>query len=95
MVARVLKAADVNATSRLTCADLSGGFLHLFFEGYYVYNHQSLASLQSIPAQIWKEYALSDSRYLTEDIFVLSIETVTMVSDRSSHRAHKLGGRQI
>ncbi|CAL3965508.1 unnamed protein product, partial [Diplocarpon coronariae] len=27
--------------------------------------------------QLWKEYALSDSRYLTSDPFVLCMETVT------------------
>lgn len=30
-------------------------------------------------AQAWKEYSLSDSRYLTSDIFVVCMETVTAV----------------
>lgn len=31
-------------------------------------------------ALLWKEYALSDSRYLTGDIFTLCVETITVVS---------------
>lgn len=30
-------------------------------------------------AQLWKEYSLSDSRYLTADTFVVCMETVTAV----------------
>lgn len=30
--------------------------------------------------QMWKEYAYSDSRYLTSNAFVLCMETVTAVS---------------
>lgn len=30
-------------------------------------------------AQAWKEYSLSDSRYLTSDIFVVCMETITAV----------------
>ncbi|KAK3942988.1 putative 3-beta-hydroxysteroid-Delta(8),Delta(7)-isomerase [Diplogelasinospora grovesii] len=53
------------------------GFLHLFFEGFYVVHHATLASSQAPFAQAWKEYALSDSRYLTSDPFMLCIETLT------------------
>ena len=35
---------------------------------------------QDLFGQLWKEYALSDSRYLTSDAFVLCMETVTAVS---------------
>lgn len=35
---------------------------------------------QDLFGQLWKEYALSDSRYLTNDPFVLCMETVTAVS---------------
>jgi cholestenol Delta-isomerase len=34
---------------------------------------------QDLFGQLWKEYALSDSRYLTSDPFVLCMETVTAV----------------
>ncbi|KAK2070376.1 hypothetical protein P8C59_004874 [Phyllachora maydis] len=72
--------------SRLGRRDLSTflwfvlcGFLHCFFEGYYVINHQNIAMSQSLFSQLWKEYALSDSRYLTSDPFMLCIETFTAV----------------
>ncbi|EAQ91049.1 hypothetical protein CHGG_02984 [Chaetomium globosum CBS 148.51] len=56
------------------------GFLHLFFEGYFVLNHATIASSQSLFAQLWKEYALSDSRYLTSDPFMLCIESLTVLT---------------
>lgn len=34
---------------------------------------------QDLFGQLWKEYAFSDSRYLTSDPFVLCMETVTAV----------------
>ncbi|KXJ97503.1 Emopamil binding protein-domain-containing protein [Microdochium bolleyi] len=55
------------------------GCLHLFFEGFFVANHASLASSQHLFAQLWKEYALSDSRYLISDHFMLSVEAVTVL----------------
>ncbi|KAJ4385317.1 hypothetical protein N0V85_008139 [Neurospora sp. IMI 360204] len=56
------------------------GFLHCFFEGYYVLNHATLPSKQDIFAQLWKEYALSDSRYMTSDPFMLCIEALTVLT---------------
>jgi len=53
------------------------GFIHLFFEGYFALNHPRMGSAQDLFGQLWKEYALSDSRYLTSDPFVLCMETVT------------------
>ncbi|KKA28271.1 hypothetical protein TD95_001837 [Thielaviopsis punctulata] len=53
------------------------GFLHCFFEGYFVLFHASIAGRQSLFAQLWKEYSLSDSRYLVSDPFMVCIETVT------------------
>ncbi|KAF4452679.1 emopamil-binding (phenylalkylamine Ca2+ antagonist binding) [Fusarium albosuccineum] len=56
------------------------GFLHVAFEGYYLaYRHQ-LPGMSSLFAQLWKEYALSDSRYLTHDIFTISVETITFLA---------------
>ncbi|KAH6624788.1 Emopamil-binding protein [Chaetomium sp. MPI-SDFR-AT-0129] len=55
------------------------GFLHLFFEGYYVLNHTTLPASQSLFAQLWKEYALSDSRYMSSDPFMLCIEGLTVL----------------
>ncbi|KAI1807990.1 EBP-domain-containing protein [Daldinia bambusicola] len=53
------------------------GCLHCFFEGYFIFNHATVASSQNVFAQLWKEYALSDSRYLRSDFFMLSVESIT------------------
>lgn len=47
--------------------------------GYFIYHGSNLAGMNTTFAQLWKEYALSDSRYLTSDVFVASIETITVV----------------
>ncbi|KAI2466573.1 EBP-domain-containing protein [Annulohypoxylon bovei var. microspora] len=59
------------------CWFVTNGCLHCFFEGYFVLNHATVASSQNLFAQLWKEYALSDSRYLTSDFFMLSVESIT------------------
>ncbi|KXX79538.1 hypothetical protein MMYC01_203117 [Madurella mycetomatis] len=56
------------------------GFLHCFFEGYFVLHHASIPASQSIFSQAWKEYSLSDSRYLTSDPFMLCIEMLTTLT---------------
>lgn len=43
-------------------------------------NHDHMASAQDLFGQLWKEYALSDSRYMTSDTLVLCMETMTVVS---------------
>ncbi|KAJ5828139.1 uncharacterized protein N7525_006392, partial [Penicillium rubens] len=53
------------------------GFIHLFFEAYFVINHKTLAGSQELFGQLWKEYSLSDSRYLTSDPFLICMEAVT------------------
>jgi len=53
------------------------GSIHLFFEGYFSYNHSRMGGAHDLFGQLWKEYALSDSRYLTSDPFVLCMETIT------------------
>jgi cholestenol Delta-isomerase len=55
------------------------GSLHTFFEGYFVVNHYRIASMSDLFGQLWKEYSLSDSRYLTSDTFVLSAEMMSVV----------------
>ncbi|KAG6003133.1 hypothetical protein E4U21_002331 [Claviceps maximensis] len=45
---------------------------------YFVYNRTTIAQQQTIFAQLWKEYALSDSRYLTLDVFTVCIEFITV-----------------
>ena len=58
--------------------DPAGGFLHVFFEGYFVSNHERIPRAQDLFGQLWKEYAHSDSRYLTSDTFVLSAEIISV-----------------
>jgi cholestenol delta-isomerase len=55
------------------------GFIHLFFEGYFAWNFRHMGGMQDLFGQLWKEYSLSDSRYLTQDAFVLCMESVTAV----------------
>ena len=57
----------------------TGGFIHFFFEGYFAYNFRNMGRMQDLFGQLWKEYSLSDSRYLTQDAFVLCMETITAV----------------
>ena len=61
------------------------GCIHSFFEGYFAYNFRRMGGMQDLFGQLWKEYALSDSRYLTQDAFVLCMETVTAVSLLDAH----------
>ncbi|KAJ4288412.1 hypothetical protein N0V90_011647 [Kalmusia sp. IMI 367209] len=57
------------------------GFIHLFFEGYYAYNFRTIGGHQDLFGQLWKEYSLSDSRYLTADsAFVLCMESITAIA---------------
>nr|CAG8458623.1 7420_t:CDS:2 [Entrophospora candida] len=53
------------------------GFIHLFLEGYFSYFHKEIVGDNSLMSQLWKEYALSDSRYLTSDPFVVIMEGIT------------------
>ncbi|KAF9582954.1 hypothetical protein BGW38_010543 [Lunasporangiospora selenospora] len=56
---------------------LLSGTVHLVLELYYVRNHATLAGDLHPLAQIWKEYSLSDSRYLSSDALVLILESIT------------------
>jgi hypothetical protein len=38
--------------------------------GYFAYTNKTLVASNHIEAQMWKMYALSDSRYITSDTFV-------------------------
>jgi len=54
--------------------------IHLVFEGYFAYFHATMPEDDNIFAQLWKEYSLSDSRYLTSDPLVVCMERITAVS---------------
>ncbi|KAG0649132.1 Delta(8)-Delta(7) sterol isomerase [Hyphodiscus hymeniophilus] len=56
------------------------GSIHLFFEGYFMVNHTRMASMTDFFGQLWKEYSLSDSRYMFSDPFVLCMESITAVA---------------
>jgi cholestenol delta-isomerase len=51
--------------------------IHIVLEGFYVVYNRQILRLQSPLAQVWKEYSLSDSRYLVSDPTVLGIEALT------------------
>jgi cholestenol delta-isomerase len=56
------------------------GAIHIFFEGYYVMNVLDIGTHQTWIGQMWKEYAFSDSRYLTQNAFVLCMESITAIA---------------
>jgi cholestenol delta-isomerase len=51
----------------------------LSFAGYFAYNHASMAGRGDLFGEMWKEYAFSDSRYITRDAFVVCMEATTAV----------------
>lgn len=53
------------------------GCIHIIFEGYYVLHFRDLGAHQTFLGQMWKEYAFSDSRYLTQNALVLCMEAIT------------------
>ncbi|KAI1331269.1 Emopamil binding protein-domain-containing protein [Xylariaceae sp. FL0255] len=55
------------------------GSIHTGLKGYFAFNCHDLTSRQKFLAQLWKEYAYSDSRYPTADTFAVCIEAITAV----------------
>ncbi|KAF1816690.1 Emopamil-binding protein [Eremomyces bilateralis CBS 781.70] len=53
------------------------GTIHIVIEGYFSLNHRNMPPMQDYLGQGWKEYSKGDSRYLTIDPFLVSMETVT------------------
>jgi len=71
---------DLQAGEKATVLWMAlSGFIHFIFEGYFVLNHTSMAPQLDLFGQLWKEYSLSDSRYLISDSFIVCMETVTAV----------------
>lgn len=56
---------------------IAGSPIHFILEGYYALNLTNLPNSQHILAQLWKEYSMSDSRYLTSHAFVMTMESIT------------------
>ncbi|CAC5355117.1 EBP [Mytilus coruscus] len=57
------------------------GFIHTILEGYFAFNHSTLAGGSSYLAEMWKEYGKGDSRYITSDTFTVCMEGITAVID--------------
>ncbi|KAI8611237.1 Emopamil binding protein-domain-containing protein [Chytriomyces sp. MP71] len=52
-------------------------FIHGIVEGYFAWTNRTIAGDQTVLSAVWKEYALSDSRYMTSDSFVVVMEGIT------------------
>ncbi|KAK4232813.1 Emopamil-binding protein, partial [Achaetomium macrosporum] len=48
--------------------------------GYFAYHNATIPARMDLFGQLWKEYALSDRRYLTRDSFTVCMDTVTAVA---------------
>lgn len=59
------------------------GLLHCCFESYWLWHHNHVAARTDLFAELWKEYAHGDSRYLTSDPLVMTLETITVVMNSS------------
>ncbi|KAJ1994596.1 hypothetical protein GGI26_001537 [Coemansia sp. RSA 1358] len=62
----------------LVCAGI-----HIILEGYFSFNHGTLAGKETIMGDLWREYSHADSRYLTSDPFTVIMEGITAVFDGS------------
>ncbi|KAJ2800802.1 hypothetical protein H4R20_003926 [Coemansia guatemalensis] len=78
------------ARTQLTCKDksiviwmLACAGIHMVLEGYFAFNHKNLAGMQTVLADLWREYSHSDSRYLTSDPFTVIMEGITALVDGS------------
>jgi cholestenol delta-isomerase len=59
---------------------LTSGLIHSTIEVYFILNNTRLVEDLGVMGSLWKEYAKSDSRYLTQDSLVLVMEGITVVS---------------
>ncbi|KAJ2717176.1 hypothetical protein H4R19_000120 [Coemansia spiralis] len=78
------------ARTRLSCKDktivawmMVCTGIHIVLEGYFSLNHKQLAGMNTVLADLWREYAHADSRYLTSDPFTVIMEGITAVFDGS------------
>ncbi|KAG2200155.1 hypothetical protein INT47_012436 [Mucor saturninus] len=65
------------SVSRFTWFCVSG-ILHLGFESYWLWHRHTLAGQSDLLAELWKEYAHGDSRYLSADELLLTLEVMTV-----------------
>ncbi|KAG0636889.1 emopamil binding protein [Tuber brumale] len=55
------------------------GFIHFFFEGHFGVTPGEIAGSTHLFAQLWREYALSDSRYMSYDAFTVAMERICSI----------------
>ncbi|KAJ3076237.1 hypothetical protein HDU98_004850 [Podochytrium sp. JEL0797] len=58
----------------ITCS-----LIHGIVEGYFAFTNATIAGDQTVLSAVWKEYAMSDSRYMSSDPFVVVMEGFTAV----------------
>jgi cholestenol Delta-isomerase len=58
---------------------ISCGFIHSVVEGYFAFYHRTISTKSTLFADLWKEYSMSDSRYMSQDPFVAVMESMTAV----------------
>ncbi|KAJ3204566.1 hypothetical protein HDU82_005761 [Entophlyctis luteolus] len=56
----------------VTCSGIHG-----VLEGYFAWTNRTIANDQTVLSAMWKEYAMSDSRYMSSDPFVVIMEGCT------------------
>jgi cholestenol delta-isomerase len=59
-----------------------GGLLHVLFEGYWLLNKDIIPGHNGVLAELWKEYAHGDSRYMVADELLLTLEIISVASIR-------------
>lgn len=78
-ISRSWLSKNTTSTARFTWFAICG-LMHCGFEGYWLSNRATLAGQNDIFAQLWKEYAHGDSRYLANDELLLTLEIMTIVT---------------
>ncbi|KXN69531.1 putative EBP domain protein, partial [Conidiobolus coronatus NRRL 28638] len=58
---------------------LTSGLIHSTIEVYFILNNTRLVEDLGVMGSLWKEYAKSDSRYLTQDSLILVMESITVL----------------
>jgi cholestenol delta-isomerase len=69
---------STTSNSRFTWFAICGA-MHTMFEGYWLLHRSTIASQTDLFAELWKEYAHGDSRYLAADELLLTLELMTAV----------------
>jgi cholestenol delta-isomerase len=57
------------------------GALHFGFEGYWIVYNDTVSSRTDLIADVWKEFAYSDSKFLAPDDLLYTLEFMAAVND--------------